>query len=47
MNTTLKGVDFTDCDIVSIVLTGKELRGAIVSAVQAIELVGLLGVIIK
>lgn len=46
-HTPLKGVDLTSCDIDGIRLEGPELRGAVVTALQACELAKLLGVVIK
>jgi uncharacterized protein YjbI with pentapeptide repeats len=46
-NTPLKQIDFRDSDISEIALTGRELKDAIVSPLQAVELARLLGVIIK
>lgn len=46
--TPLKGIDFTTSDINGIVVSGAfELKGAIVTAIQACELSRYLGVIIK
>lgn len=46
--TRLKGIDLTTCRLEGIQLTGSpELRGAYVSAEQAIQLSALLGVILK
>lgn len=46
-NTPLKQIDFRDSDISEIALTGRELKDAIVSSFQAVELSRLLGIIIK
>ena len=43
----LKGIDLRSTDIQGIRLTGGELKGAIVSPVQAMELARLLGVEIR
>ena len=43
----LKGIDLRSTDIRGIRLTGGELKGAIVSPVQAMELARLLGVEIR
>jgi uncharacterized protein YjbI with pentapeptide repeats len=45
--TRLAGVDLSACDIEGITLRVEDLRGAIVSAAQAMELARLLGVVIK
>ena len=45
--TNLKGIDFTTSNIEGIVVSIKDLKGAIVSEMQAIELAKLLGIIIK
>lgn len=45
--TPLKGIDFTKSQIDGLVVSGGELRGAIVSADQATELAKLLGVVVK
>lgn len=46
-NTPLKKVDFRENNISDILLTGRELKDAIVSPMQAVELARLLGVIVK
>lgn len=46
-HTPLKDVDLTSSDIDGIRLEGSELRGAVVTALQACELAKLLGVVIK
>lgn len=46
-NTPLKQVDFRDSDIYEISLTGRELKDAIDSPLQAVELSRLLGLIVK
>lgn len=45
--TPLKGINFTTCDIGGIVLSGEELRGAIVTPEQACDLSHFLGLIIR
>ena len=45
--TALSGIDFTTCDIGGWLQGGGELRGAVVTPVQAAELARLLGVVIK
>ncbi len=47
LHTPLKGQNLTTCDIDGISLEGKELRGAVVTALQACELARLLGVVIQ
>ncbi|MEG1407199.1 MAG: pentapeptide repeat-containing protein [Ruthenibacterium sp.] len=47
LHTTLKGQNLTSCDIDGLALEGPELRGAVVTALQACELAKLLGVIIQ
>ena len=44
--TPLKEIDFTASDITGITVSLHELRGAVISAVQAVELARLLGVIV-
>ncbi|WP_367925162.1 pentapeptide repeat-containing protein [uncultured Ruthenibacterium sp.] len=46
-HTPLKSIDLTSCEIDGIRLEGPELRGAIVTAIQACELAKLLGVVIR
>jgi uncharacterized protein YjbI with pentapeptide repeats len=46
-NTRLAGIDLTTCDIEAISLHVEDLRGAIVSAAQAMELARFLEVVIK
>jgi uncharacterized protein YjbI with pentapeptide repeats len=45
--TPLKGIDFTGSKIDGMILSGEELKGAIVSVYQASELAKLLGLIVK
>ena len=45
--TELKGVDLSTCSIDGLILSGEELRGTLIAAHQAQDLVGLLGVKIK
>ena len=45
--TSLNGIDLTSCEIDGIRLEGPEVRGAIVTALQACDLAKLLGVVIK
>lgn len=45
--TPLKGIDLTDCPIDGLILSGEELKGAIVTAYQAADLARLLGLIVK
>ena len=47
LHTSLNGIDMRTNDISGMLLTGPELKGAIVTAQQACELSRLLGVIIK
>ncbi|NLJ30595.1 MAG: pentapeptide repeat-containing protein [Clostridiales bacterium] len=47
LHTPLCGVDFTDCEIDGIVLSGEELRGAVVTPVQACDLARYLGLIVR
>ncbi len=47
LHTPLKGQNLTTCDIDGLSLEGAELRGAVVTALQACELARLLGVIIQ
>ncbi|MEG2595301.1 MAG: pentapeptide repeat-containing protein [Ruthenibacterium sp.] len=47
LHTPLKGQNLTTCEIEGIALEGPELRGAVVTALQACELAKLLGVIIQ
>jgi uncharacterized protein YjbI with pentapeptide repeats len=45
--TKLEGVDLSMCDIEGICVTPEDIRGAIVSSLQAISLSKLLGIVIK
>ena len=45
--TPLKDIDFSTCSIDGLMLSGEELKGAVIAAHQAQELVGLLGVKVK
>jgi uncharacterized protein YjbI with pentapeptide repeats len=47
--TMLKGVDLSTCDIAGIAVsdTRQELRGAIICAEQAVDVVGMLGLRVK
>lgn len=47
LHTPLKGMDLTSNDIDGIRLEGQEVRGAVVTALQACELAKLLGVVIR
>lgn len=47
LHAPLKGVDFTSSDISGILLSGPELQGAIVTAVQACDLSRYLGLIVR
>lgn len=46
-HTPLKGLDLRNCQIDAIVLTGSELKGAIVTHVQALDLTRFLGIEIR
>ena len=45
--TSLKGIDFTSCDIEGIGANIADVNGAIVTAVQALSLSTMLGLIVK
>lgn len=47
LHTPLKHVDFSSCMIDGIMLSGSELKGVIVSEIQAVSLARLLGIVIK
>lgn len=47
LNTQLKGIDFSSCNIQDIALTPNDIRGAILSYEQVILLSSLFGIIIK
>ena len=44
MQTKLSGIDFSTCDITSIKIEDKSIRGIKVNQFQAIELASLLGI---
>ncbi len=45
--TPMKNIDLSTCDVTGIRLQGTELKGAVIDSNQAIDLVRLLGVVIK
>ena len=45
--TSLKGIDLTEDEIEGLLVSGPELRGAIVTPLQACDLARLLGLIIR
>ena len=46
-HTPLDGMDFTTSQISGILLSGSELKGAVVTPLQAAELASLLGLIVR
>ena len=46
-HTALKGIDLSTCQLAALRISPMDLKGALISEWQAIDLVGLLGVIIK
>ncbi len=47
LQTPLKGVDLTTCTLDGLILAGPELRGAVVTALQASDLARYLGLVIR
>ena len=47
--TSLNGIDFTSCEFVHPIISNQltELKGIILNSIQAVELVSLIGVVIK
>jgi hypothetical protein len=45
--TSLKGIDFTSCDIEGMGVNIEDVRGAKVTTIQAISVSAILGLIIK
>ena len=47
LNTKLKGIDFSSCNINDISIGPNDIKGTIVSQEQALVLISLFGIIIK
>ena len=46
-NTSLKGIDISECDILGISIGLEDIKGAIIDTYQAVDLMYLIGVKIK
>ncbi len=46
-NTSLKGLDLRSCSLSGMAVVPECLRGAVVTPLQAVELAGLLGLVIR
>lgn len=47
IGTMMKGIDVSSCKIEGLAISPEGVRGMIVNEVQAIELVSILGIVIK
>lgn len=47
LHTSLKDIDLRSCLIEGLKISGNELKGAVVTEIQALELVRFLGVIVE
>jgi hypothetical protein len=47
LNTSLKGLDFSNCIIDRIGVRGDDIRGMIVNDSQALMLISLFGIVVK
>lgn len=47
LNTVLKGIDFSSCNISDIGVSPNDVKGIVVNVEQALMLISLLGIIVK